>query len=83
MPHLPVADAHEHAGLQQAPPQHTLVCALGGLAESLFTVPLVALLLSDLVHLIQQLSDPQLQLRELVLLRHVCIVYCMLAHLDV
>ena len=47
------------------------------------THPLVVLLLGDLLHLVQQLPNPQLQLRQLLLPRHVGVVHGVLSHQDV
>lgn len=64
--HLPDAGDDEDDGLSDGPPQNTLVRALARHAETLLTVPLVVLLFLDLLHLVQELSDPQLQLRQFV-----------------
>lgn len=45
--------------------------------------PLVVLLLLDLLHLVQQLSHPQLQLRQLVFGCDLRVVVGVLAHLDI
>lgn len=47
------------------------------------THPLIVLLFLDLIHLLHQLSHPQLQLRQLVFGCDFCIVVCMLTNLDV
>lgn len=47
------------------------------------TDPLVVLLLLDLVHLLHQLSDSQLQLRQFVLGSDLSIVVGVFTHLDV
>lgn len=47
------------------------------------TYPLIVLLFLDLIHLLHQLSHPQLQLRQLVFGSDFCIVVCMLTNLDV
>jgi hypothetical protein len=51
--------------------------------EVLKSHPLVVLLLGDLLDLVQQLTDTQLQFGQLLFLRDVCVVDCMLSHLDV
>lgn len=53
------------------------------LSESLLTVPLIILLLSDLVYLIKQLPDSELQLGELLFLRYVGIIDRMLTSIDI
>ena len=53
---------------------YPLVRALAGLPEPLLPVPLVVLLLGDLLHLVEQLAHPQLQLRQFLLLGHVGVV---------
>lgn len=45
--------------------------------------PLVVLLLLDLLHLVQQLPHPQLQLRQFVLGCDLRVVVGVLAHLDI
>lgn len=44
---------------------------------------LIVLLLLDLINLLHQLAHPQLQLSQLVFRSNLCIIICMLAHLDV
>lgn len=44
------------------------------------TYPLIVLLLGDLLHLVQQLTDTQLKLTQLVLSLHLLVVHCMLPH---
>ena len=63
-------------------PQHSLVCALASLSEPLLPIPLVVLLLGDLLHLVQKLPHPQLQLGQLLLLSHVGVVDGMLPDLE-
>lgn len=52
-------------------------------AKAFLTDPLVVLLLLDLVHLLHQLSDSQLQLRQFVLGSDLSVVVGVFAHLDV
>lgn len=66
MSHLPDAGDDEDEGLSDRPPQNSLVRALARHTETLLAVPLVVLLLLDLFHLVQKLSDPQLQLGQFV-----------------
>ena len=44
------------------------------------TYPLVVLFLGDLLHLVQQLTDAQLQLTQLVLSLYLLVVHRMLSH---
>ena len=73
--HLPGAHDEQDACLSEGPPEDPLVGALAGLSEPLLPVPLVVLLLRDLLHLVQQLPHTQLELRQLLLLGHVGVVY--------
>ena len=79
--HLPSAHHQEDTSLSQSPPQDPLVSTLTGLPEPLLPVALVVLLLGDLLHLVQQLPHPQLQLGQLLLLGNVGVVDGVLANL--
>jgi len=83
MLHLPHAHDEKHGCLCKRPVEHSFVCALAGLTETLLTIALIVLFLGDLLHLIQQLTDSQLELGELLLLSHICVVDGMLADLNV
>ena len=82
MPHLPAAHDEEDGGLSQGPPEDPLVGGLTGLSEPLLSVSLVVLLLGDLLHLVQQLPHPQLQLGQLLLLGHVGVINGVLSNLQ-
>lgn len=68
MTHLPGAHDQQNAGLSERPPEDSGVCALTRLTESLLPIPLVVLLLGDLFNLVEELSDAQLELRQLLFL---------------
>lgn len=81
--HLPKTHNEKHNGLQRRPVENSAVGALARLSESLLAVSLVILFLSDLFHLVEQLTDSQLQLGELLLLGYICVIDGVLADLNV
>lgn len=81
--HLPKAHHEEDSGLCNRPVKYTFVGALAGLTEALFAIALIILFLGDLLDLIQELTDSQLQLCELLLLCDVCVIDGMLSDLNV
>lgn len=81
--HLPDASEDEDDGLSDGPPQDSLVGALTGQTETLFTIPLVILLLLDLFHLIKQLAGSELQLCQFILGSDLRVVVGMPPNLDV
>lgn len=81
--HLPDAREDEDDGLRDGPPQDSLVGALAGQTEALFTIPLVILLLLDLFHLIKQLAGSELQLGQFILGSNLRVVVGMFSNLDV
>ena len=60
---------------------HVPVSGFAGGPEAFFPVALIVLLLRDLLHLVEQLSHAQLQLRQLVLGSDLSVVIRVFAHL--
>jgi len=83
MVHLPKPRQTEHPRLSHSPPQNAAVRRFAGRSEALLPVSLIILLLRDLLHLIQQLTNSQLQLGQLILGRDLSVIVGVFAHLDV
>lgn len=81
--HLPQAHDQEDRSLGERPPENPAVGVFGRAPEPLLAVTLVVLLFRDLFHLILELSDPQLELRQFLLLGHFPVIDGVLSYLNV